>query len=836
MGEVLVKLLNMSIAASWLILAVCLLRVLMKRAPRWIICALWGLVAIRLICPVAIESEISLIPSIEPIQIEQAQSVVIPSGTSGKDASTGTTDGQQAVNVTIPQGQSGNTFSKSEIRADGAKQTFTEWDVAGSVWLIGAGVILAIALIHFIKLKRSLREAVPLRENIWICDAVTSPFILGIGKPRIYLSSSMDEAQMESVIAHENAHIRRFDPLWKLLGYLLLAGYWFNPLSWLAYHFLCKDIELACDEKVVRTLPLQKRQEYCQALLACSTQKHMRLSYPLAFGEVGVKDRVKKVLHYRKPQLWVILVAVVVCAVVCVCFLTNPKESTDEYNLEAYETVEVVPATVTEETLPGADGASLDFVSGSRVIFHNYYGLFVYDFQKREMIASLDLASIGCDKTQGDEFCEVMVDETGEEIYLHIMSSPDMYVFTPNQKSLQKKAYSMDGITVFKGLLDAMEYLQPDYTVFRTVNGGLLTDKDGNLYVAVLESGSGLPIDMAIAFYEWEGDGTRSGNSTDDYRMIFREDASEAVQREYEAAKQAITEQEQKVSGKYTDDELKLLAGFYYRIHSGNDYQPSVIDVDSENGDSVLLHLYDNMEDHSTTLAWYEIDRKTGKGQETVTFQDVDLTEVLFFLDLAKSNENFEIPCLYADEDYFVFSAGATEGSMGVFSGKYYVYNRSRAQIEAEADLTDISQFEVIGQYIYYQKYRVIQSSYGDGLYRTDFSLTEEEAISPWLEIIWYDREHDVIFAAKQSEVADYRRQLVVINPDGSEDAVLFDPADISGWEYEDYDKIQYSELTYDGSTACVTVQHLGYREGISIGWRDAVLDEERFALPYRKQ
>ena len=651
MGEVLVKLLNMSIAASWLILAVCLLRVLMKRAPRWIICALWGLVAFRLICPVAIESEISLIPSIEPIQMEQAQSVVIPSGTSGKDASIGTTDGQQAVNVTIPQGQSGNTFSKSEIRADGAKQTFTEWDVAGSVWLIGAGVILAIALIHFIKLKRSLREAVPLRENIWICDAVTSPFILGIGKPRIYLSSSMDEAQMESVIAHENAHIRRFDPLWKLLGYLLLAVYWFNPLSWLAYHFLCKDIELACDEKVVRTLPLQKRQEYCQALLACSTQKHMRLSYPLAFGEVGVKERVKKVLHYRKPQLWVILVAVVVCAVVCVCFLTNPKEQPKE--------------------------------------------------------------------------------------------------------------------------------------------------------------------------------------STEGYNL---EDASEAVQREYEAAKQAITEQEQKVSGKYTDDELKLLAGFYYRIHSGTDYQPSVIDVDSENGDSVLLHLYDNMEDHSTTLAWYEIDRKTGKGQETVTFQDVDLTEVLFFLDLAKSNENFEIPCLYADEDYFIFSVGTTEGSMGVFSGKYYVYNRSRAQIEAEADLTDISQFEVIGQYIYYQKYRVIQSSYGDGLYRTDFSLTEEEAISPWLEIIWYDREHDVIFAAKQSEVADYRRQLVVINPDGSEDAVLFDPADISGWEYEDYDKIQYLELTYDGSTACVTVQHLGYREGISIGWRDAVLDEERFALPYRKQ
>ena len=651
MGEVLVKLLNMSIAASWLILTVCLLRVLMKRAPRWIICALWGLVAIRLICPVAIESEISLIPSIEPIQMEQAQSVVIPSGTSGKDASIGTTDGQQALNVTIPQGQSGNTFSKSEIRADGAKQTFTEWDVAGSVWLIGAGVILAIALIHFIKLKRSLREAVPLRENIWICDAVTSPFILGIGKPRIYLSSSMDEAQMESVIAHENAHIRRFDPLWKMLGYLLLAVYWFNPLSWLAYHFLCKDIELACDEKVVRTLPLQKRQEYCEALLACSTQKHMRLSYPLAFGEVGVKDRVKNVLHYRKPQLWVILVAVVVCAVVCVCFLTNPKEQPKE--------------------------------------------------------------------------------------------------------------------------------------------------------------------------------------STEGYNS---EDASEAVQQEYEAAKQAITEQEQKVSGKYTDDELKLLAGFYYRIHSGTDYQPSVIDVDSENGDSVLLHLYDNMEDHSTTLAWYEIDRKTGKGQETVTFQDVDLTEVLFFLDLAKSNENFEIPCLYADEDYFIFSVGTTEGSMGVFSGKYYVYNRSRAQIEAEADLTDISQFEVIGQYIYYQKYRVIQSSYGDGLYRTDFSLTEEEAISPWLEIIWYDREHDVIFAAKQSEVADYRRQLVVINPDGSEDAVLFDPADISGWEYEDYDKIQYSELTYDGSTACVTVQHLGYREGISIGWRDAVLDEERFALPYRKQ
>ncbi|MDD6291150.1 MAG: M56 family metallopeptidase [Lachnospiraceae bacterium] len=857
MGEVLVKLLNMSIAASWLILVVCLLRVLLKRAPRWIICALWGSVAIRLICPVAIESEISLIPSVELVRMEQAQSGVIPGGTSGNDVSTDVTDGQQAKNVATSQGQSGNTFSRPAVQDNGAQQTFTVWDAAGIVWLIGACAIIGMALIHFIKLKRSLQEAVPLRENIWICDAVTSPFILGIGKPRIYLSSSMDEAQMESVIAHENAHIRRFDPLWKLMGYLLLAVYWFNPLNWLAYHFLCKDIELACDEKVIRTLPLQKKKEYCQALLACSTQKHTRLSYPLAFGEIGVKDRVKNVLNYKKPQLWVILVAVVVCAVVCVCFLTNPrempKESTEEYNLEAYETAEVVPATVTEDTLPGADSASLDFINGSRVIFHDYYGLFVYDFEKQQMIASLDLATIGCDKTQGDEFCEVTVDEAGEEIYLHVMGSPDMLVFTPDKETLEKRLYSMEGISVFGGLVDIMEYLQPDNTIFRTAYGGLLKDKNDTFYVAVLESGSGLPIDMAVVFYEWEGDGTLSGIGADDYRMIFREDdsgvvsreyesAKQIVQREYENEKQAITEQEQKASGKYTDEELKLLAGFYYRIHSGSDYQPSVIDIDSESGDSVLLHLYDNVEDHSTTLARYEIDRKTGKGQETVTFQDVDLTEVLFFLDLLKSNEALAIPCLYADEDYVIFSVGTIEGSMGVFSGKYYVYNRSKAEIEAEADLTDIPEFEVIGQYIYYQKYRAIQSSYGDGLYRTDFGLTTEEAISPWLEIVWYDREHDVIFAAKQSEEDDYRCQLVVISPDGTEEAVLLDPAelferaDISGWEYEDYDKVQYSEFTYDGSTVCVTVQHIGYREGISIGWRDALLDEERFELSYQKQ
>ena len=187
-------------------------------------------------------------------------------------------------------------------------------------------VLLIFALVSMIKLRLRVREAVRYKENIYICDAVKSPFILGIIKPRIYLSSALSEEEMDYIIAHERAHLKRKDHLWKPFGYLLLCIYWFNPLCWIAYIMLCKDIELACDEKVIKDMSFGDKKEYSRVLLFCATQRHLVMACPLAFGEVGVKERVKTVLNYKKPTFWITIAAIVVCAIVAICFLTNPAK------------------------------------------------------------------------------------------------------------------------------------------------------------------------------------------------------------------------------------------------------------------------------------------------------------------------------------------------------------------------------------------------------------------------------------------------------------------------------------------------------------------------------
>ena len=215
-------------------------------------------------------------------------------------------------------------FAYQETESVAPLQVFI--GIAGSVWLSGMVVLLIFALVSMIKLRLRVREAVRYKENIYICDAVKSPFILGIIKPRIYLSSALSEEEMDYIIAHERAHLKRKDHLWKPFGYLLLCIYWFNPLCWIAYIMLCKDIELACDEKVIKDMSFGDKKEYSRVLLFCATQRHLVMACPLAFGEVGVKERVKTVLNYKKPTFWITIAAIVVCAIVAICFLTNPAK------------------------------------------------------------------------------------------------------------------------------------------------------------------------------------------------------------------------------------------------------------------------------------------------------------------------------------------------------------------------------------------------------------------------------------------------------------------------------------------------------------------------------
>ena len=328
MNELFLKIINMSISASWLVLAVLILRFVLKKAPKWINVLLWGIVAIRLICPFSFESTLSLIPSAEtiPLNIGMDTTPTINSGISAIN---------NAVNPII---------SQSNTPMAGASVNLLQITIGiyEYIWIFGMIALALYTAISYWRLCRKVDTAVRYKDNIFQSENVSFPFVLGIIKPRIYLPFKMNGQYLEHVVAHEQAHICRKDHWWKPLGFLLLMIHWFNPLMWLAYVLLCRDIELACDEKVIKELGNEQRGDYTQALVACSINRRMIAACPLAFGEVSVKERVKSVMNYKKPAFWVIIIAVIVCVGVAVCFLTNPKQ--DRYTLRI-----VVPAGSQEE-------------------------------------------------------------------------------------------------------------------------------------------------------------------------------------------------------------------------------------------------------------------------------------------------------------------------------------------------------------------------------------------------------------------------------------------------------------------------------------------------------
>ena len=292
--------LTMSLSASWIAAAVLVLRLCLKRAPKWVNVLLWGIVAVRLVLPVSIESPLSLLPRTEAI-LPAVTAQPIQAGTA------------PAV------GGAAAIASGAAMRSQPGRTTILAW-----VWLVGIAVLLLYTWISTQRLRRKVREAVRLQGNIYETEHIASPFVLGVLRPRIYLPYHMDSRDREQVIAHEQAHLRRGDHVWKPLGFLLLTIHWFNPLLWLSYVLLCRDIELACDEKVIKHLDCGQRADYMQALVTCSVNRRRIAACPLAFGEIGVKERVRSVMNYKKPTFWIILLAVAACVVLAVCFLTNP--------------------------------------------------------------------------------------------------------------------------------------------------------------------------------------------------------------------------------------------------------------------------------------------------------------------------------------------------------------------------------------------------------------------------------------------------------------------------------------------------------------------------------
>ena len=370
MTKLFLTLLNIGIKAGWLILAVLLLRVILRKAPRWTVCLLWGVVALRLVFPFPIESVFSLIPSAQtvPMEIERMEKPEVYTGIGFVD---------EHVNPVI------TSQMAPEVEESVNPMQIIIW-VAALVWIVGIVLFQTYTLVSYMELRRKVRISIPFRSNrqlewgenlkiyrkIYVCDQMKSPFILGILNPKIYLPAGMDEAAYENIIQHEATHLKHGDQFWKPLGYLLMSVYWFQPLSWVAYAFFCKDMELACDERATMGMQKSEKASYCQTLLACSTNRQILAACPVAFGEVGVKERVKHVLNYKKPAFGIVLVACVVCIVTVVCFLTNPKVE----NGNDTQSVNGTEETAATDVVSGTESGNTDIPESSDNVFEQSVG------------------------------------------------------------------------------------------------------------------------------------------------------------------------------------------------------------------------------------------------------------------------------------------------------------------------------------------------------------------------------------------------------------------------------------------------------------------------------
>lgn len=310
MDQVFLQIFNTALTAGWLVLAVILARLLLKKAPAWIKCALWAIVAVRLVWPFSFESVLSLLPSVETIPPSQLYEIA-------PQVNTGISSLNAAINPVFTE-----TFRSEPVNSVNPLQVAAS--LAGWVWVLGMVAMAVYAAISYLRIRRRVRVNVPEGEGVYLCDQIPAPFILGILKPKIYLPADLPREKWDSILAHERAHLVRRDHWWKPLGFALLTVFWFHPLLWVAYILLCRDVELACDERVIKSLTAEEKQDYSNTLLECSIPGRWITACPLAFGETGVKQRIKAVLHYKKPALWILIIALIACSVLAVGFLTDP--------------------------------------------------------------------------------------------------------------------------------------------------------------------------------------------------------------------------------------------------------------------------------------------------------------------------------------------------------------------------------------------------------------------------------------------------------------------------------------------------------------------------------
>lgn len=441
------KLLNMSLTAGILVLAIILIRGLMKKAPRRYVCILWALVAVRLVCPVSVESSLSvfnLLPDVN--HAEGAAEVFRYSGENG----------QPEISIDVP------TLA-GEGRATEVRTADFYLPAMIAVWMTGSACMLLYALISYLKLRRATAASILLKDNIYVSEEIASPFILGVIRPRIFLPSGLAEETRKHVIAHERAHIRRLDHWWKPAGFLLLSVYWFNPILWLAYVLFSRDIEAACDESVVSGLSREGRAGYAEALLSCALHRRMVTACPLAFGETDVKGRVKNALRYRKPAFWVLSAATIVCCAVGVSFLTDPKGSGTEAAEEAQanDVSSLNALKETEEALRAEEARQIA--------------------RKQAEMEAVRAAEEEARKAAEKEAARRMMEAA--------LMAEDYAAF--NEIRLQSEGWEVQSITGYSRNEDGTFTTEDGKTYTHEISGGGRISESGDDYIAVLLSNTG---------------------------------------------------------------------------------------------------------------------------------------------------------------------------------------------------------------------------------------------------------------------------------------------------------------------------------------------------------
>lgn len=459
--DIFIKLLNMSYQGGIVICFILLARYILHltKAPKKYAYYLWLIAFVRLICPFSFESVLSILPQeTEPIKTTIIYEQI-------PEIHTGSTTINQAVNNVLPKPNQVNSINPMQV----------VMVIVETIWLVGIAVFLSYSVISFIRLKRRLVGSINLKENIYLADHIETPFVLGVLRPHIYLPSTLGEKEMSYIVMHEQAHVKRKDHIIKLILFGITIIHWFNPLVWIAYALVNQDMEMSCDEYVINRYAMRNynvdiRKEYATSLLNLSVGRRKLLGVPLSFGEGDVKGRIKNVTKYKKPLISVAICAVIGIVILAVDLLTSPPSTTtpsggtediqipqtaeDMEEVESAEEVEVNIPTIDLDANLGADGVILDYADDNIVIFHGYFGLFVYDLSNQKIVRAVDLVPIGCNYTQGDNYCEVMVSEDGAFVYLHPLSLSEMYVFHVSTGKLYKSSYNLDGVALFDRFAD----------------------------------------------------------------------------------------------------------------------------------------------------------------------------------------------------------------------------------------------------------------------------------------------------------------------------------------------------------------------------------------------